>query len=108
MQNAKRKIYHSYRLSYAHEVGSSFDPDLDVPAKPLIEAYAEEYVPLEDFEVLLSPFVRVDNRTSGSCQLDLGPAFRIYIALSVILDPQRALNIGYFLQKFCLYCDLEF
>ena len=148
MQNAKRKIYHFYRLSYAHEVGSSFDPDLedvggyenelrgttsDVPAKPLppltqiaidiqsevmshvtpedfeqeIEAYAEEYVPLEDFEVLLSPFVRVDNRTSGSCQLDLGPAFRIYIALFVIPDPQRALNIGYLLQKFRFYCDLE-
>ena len=104
MQNAKRKIYHSYRLSYAHGVGSSFDPDLDVPAKPLIEAYAEEYVPLE---VLLSPFVRVDNRTSGSCQLDLGPAFRIYIALFVIPDPQRALNIGYLLQKFRFYCDLE-
>ena len=51
---------------------------------------------------------RVDNRTSGSRQLDLGPAFHIYIALSVIPDPQRALNIGYFLQKFCLYCDLEF
>ena len=149
MQNAKRKIYHSYRLSYAHGVGSSFDPDLedvggyenelrgttsDVPAKPLplltqiaidiqsevishvkpqdleqeIEAYAEEYVPLGDFEVLLSPFVRVDNRTSGSRQLDLGPAFRIYVALSVILDPQQALNIGYLLQKFSLYCDPEF
>ena len=61
-----------------------------------IEAYAEEYVPLENFEVPLSPFMRVDNRTSGSRQLDLGPAFRIYIALSVILDPQRALNIGHF------------
>ena len=72
-----------------------------------IEAY-EEYVPLEDFEVLFSPFVRVDNRTSGSCQLDLGPSFRIYIALSVIPDPQRALNTGYLLQKFCLYCDLKF
>ena len=42
--HAKRltETYHSYRLSYAHEVGSSFDPDLedvgttsDVPAKPL-------------------------------------------------------------------------
>ena len=72
-----------------------------------IEAYAEEYIPLEDFEVLLSPFVRVDNRTSGSCQLDLGPAFRIYIAFSVILDPRQALNIGYLLQKFRFYCDLE-
>ena len=93
MQNAKRKTYHSYRLSYAHEIGSSFNQRLggqenelrgttsDVPAKPLppltqiaidlqsevishvtpedleqeFEAYAEEYAPLEDFEVLLSP-----------------------------------------------------
>ena len=29
MQNVKRKTYHSYRLSYAHEVGSSFDPDME-------------------------------------------------------------------------------
>ena len=51
---------------------------------------------------------RVDSRTSRSRQLGLDPAFRIYITLSVILDPQRALNIGHFLQKFCLYRDLEF
>ena len=29
MANASRKEQHAYRVSYAHEVGSSFDPDLD-------------------------------------------------------------------------------
>lgn len=29
MANATRKEHHSYRLSYAQEVGSSFDPDLE-------------------------------------------------------------------------------
>ncbi|RDB27481.1 hypothetical protein Hypma_003860 [Hypsizygus marmoreus] len=29
MENANRKEKHSYRVSYAHDVGSSFDPDMD-------------------------------------------------------------------------------
>lgn len=29
MANATRKEHHSYRLSYAQEVGSSIDPDLE-------------------------------------------------------------------------------
>ena len=29
MANATRKEHHSYRISYAQEVGSSFDPDLE-------------------------------------------------------------------------------
>jgi hypothetical protein len=29
MANATRKEHHSYRVSYAQEVGSSFDPDLE-------------------------------------------------------------------------------
>ena len=29
MDNAKRKKRHVYRLSYAYEVGSSFDPDME-------------------------------------------------------------------------------
>ena len=29
MDNAQRKLAHSYRLSFEYEVGSSFDPDMD-------------------------------------------------------------------------------
>lgn len=29
MANANRKQVHSYRVSYAQEVGSSFDPDME-------------------------------------------------------------------------------
>jgi len=29
MASANSKDHHSYRVSYAHEVGSSFDPDLE-------------------------------------------------------------------------------
>lgn len=29
MANASRKRTHAYRLSYAHEVGSSVDPDIE-------------------------------------------------------------------------------
>jgi hypothetical protein len=29
MANASSKERHSYRVSYVHEVGSSFDPDLE-------------------------------------------------------------------------------
>jgi hypothetical protein len=29
MANATRKEHHSYRISYAQEVGSSIDPDLE-------------------------------------------------------------------------------
>lgn len=31
MASAKRKQQHSYRVSYSHEVGSSFDPDMEDP-----------------------------------------------------------------------------
>lgn len=31
MQNANHKKKHSYRVSYALEVGSSFDPDMEDP-----------------------------------------------------------------------------
>jgi len=79
MSNASRKHKHSYRLSYAHEVGSSFDPDIedvsrwedelqDHPSQESrtsaltvtpedlddeeLQAYAEEYSALADFEDL--------------------------------------------------------
>ena len=29
MENANRKQKHSFRVSFAYEVGSSFDPDMD-------------------------------------------------------------------------------
>jgi hypothetical protein len=29
MSNVNRKDRHSYKVSYAHEVGSSFDPDME-------------------------------------------------------------------------------
>ncbi|KAI1798127.1 hypothetical protein LXA43DRAFT_10069 [Ganoderma leucocontextum] len=31
VESAKRKQRHAYRLSYAHDVGSSFDPDMEDP-----------------------------------------------------------------------------
>jgi hypothetical protein len=33
MENIKRKDKHAYRLSYAYEVGSSFDPDMEDVAR---------------------------------------------------------------------------
>ncbi|KAL4259621.1 hypothetical protein AB1N83_008218 [Pleurotus pulmonarius] len=74
MNNAARKFQHSYRVSYAQDVGSSFDPDmediaaweqelheqlLDFPAlspndllDEEISAYAEEQAALADFQDL--------------------------------------------------------
>ena len=31
MMSTQRKQKHKYRLSYSHEVGSSFDPDMEDP-----------------------------------------------------------------------------
>ncbi|KZP03552.1 hypothetical protein FIBSPDRAFT_807695 [Athelia psychrophila] len=73
MDNTERKTKHSYRVSYAHEVGSSFDPSMEDPTtwenelqdipQPLelntspedleaeeLQAYADEYAALADFE----------------------------------------------------------
>ncbi|KAI0711181.1 hypothetical protein C8T65DRAFT_708163 [Cerioporus squamosus] len=33
VESAKRKERHQYRLSFAHDVGSSFDPDMEDPAE---------------------------------------------------------------------------
>ncbi|KAF7969595.1 hypothetical protein HWV62_26825 [Athelia sp. TMB] len=73
IENTTRKAKHSYRVSYAAEVGSSFDPDMEDPTtwenelqdipQPLdldvtledleaeeLQAYADEYAALADFE----------------------------------------------------------
>ena len=49
MANATRKEHHSYRVSYAQEVGSSFDPDLEDVAtweQELAGMYVTTYCPL--------------------------------------------------------------
>jgi len=91
MINTSRKDKHSYRLSYAYEVGSSVDPDMEdvgrwedelrgISKNPLIssvtpqdledeelQAYAEEYATLADFNDV------VDDDWSLSDLEDFGP-----------------------------------
>ena len=48
MANATRKEHHSYRLSFAQDVGSSFDPDLEDVA-----AWEQELTGVCKFHTLL-------------------------------------------------------
>lgn len=41
MQSANHKKNHSYRVSYALEVGSSFDPDMEDPSAWESELHGE-------------------------------------------------------------------